>query len=408
MKKRQFLAALLAVCCAASLAVPASAAVSAETMATTAAAETDLDFNAVQSYELDVDTGIQKPSLKVTLPGSTAVLVNPYRIEIDVDGAGNTSFDTVLSPEMEIINNSACAIKVSTKGLLQTYTVKKDFDKTDAAVTEFDMTAPITNVDVINPTDITKIYAADSTFKTFYTEDGKQVTATYTAPNTTVTPVKKGSLKVTGYTVSKDIKVATAALKDVDAEKSNSLFLYVEGSKTSGTWASAFDAKKVATGASAPTGMMALSAKDTTASILYLGSGETGYARVTGQAATAPTKAWSTVTDTFDAKFTFVIDAVANAAPKAPLATDIKVGGVSLTGFAPEKLEYTANATATDGILAVTVVADAGATQSITVDGVLSKAGANITMTGAGTGTVTIALTQFGMTTTYTINVTVA
>lgn len=406
MKKRQFLAALLALACAASMAVPAFA---ADTKPALGAVSTtaDLDFDALTGYELDVETEIQKPVLKVTLPASTSVLVNPYRIEVDLPGGG-TSFDTVLSPDMEIVNNSGCAIKVGVKGILQTYTVNTNWATDKANYT--DVAAKTTNISAVEGGEL----YASSDNKTFYDKDGRAVTVKFTAGKPTATPPTDDSYTITSYTASKSIKVATAAFKDVDAEKGNSLFMYVEGKQEDGEWATAFDAKKVAgvkdtkTGVMSTTGMMLLSAKETTSSVLYLGSGEKGYTRVTGQAATAPTVAWSAVTDKFDAKFTFVVDAVANAAPSAPLATDIKVGGTSIAGFEPTKLSYDITANSGDGLLVVAATTESGATTDITVSGNLTKTGSNIMMTGAGTGTVTIAVTKYGLTTTYTLNVTIS
>lgn len=363
MKKRQILAALLAVSCAASMAVPASATGVVDENGKLAAATdgTEMGFDELAAYSLTVNTEVQKPTLKVTLPASTGVLVNPYRIEITLDDSGATSFDTVLSPVMKVKNNSGCAINVGVKGLLQTYTIVKDFDKSAAGVVEYDLSDPETLTNDCVPAGtidgVAKIYSSDA--KNFYTEEGKQVTVKYTKPTYATKDstdgtvhvgdkTKDGSIAVTAYTASKNIKVATAAMKDPDADKSNTLFMYVEGSTTDGEWATAFDAKKVATAAS-PAGMMALSAKETQANVLYLngasgGTATEGYVRVTGQASTAPTNSWASLTDKFDADFTFVVDAVANAAPVTPTVGNITItesaGTVSTYTFAAGTKEY--------------------------------------------------------------------
>lgn len=408
MKSRKILAAILATSCAMSMAVPAFAAADEPAVPETSAAIADMDIDALNAYELDVAASIQKPSLKVTLPASTAVLVNPYRIEVKLDDT-NTTFDTVISPEMDIINNSGCAIKVNVKGMLQTYQV---VDKDADSATEVSGVSGSANGKTFSDGDVKttdkKVFFEAST--------GRVLTGKYTpAKDATATAAAvPEAYVVSGYTASKDIKVATAAMKDVDADKSNTLFIYVEGKIDGGEYASAYDAKATAgvkdtkTGVMSVTGQMALAAKEATKSILYLNAGETGHARVTGQASTAPTKAWTSLTDEFETPFTFVIDAVANEAPKAPVATDIKIGGVSITGFDSAKLDYTATANSGDGLLVVAVTAEAGATTDITVSGVLSKTGSNIMMTGAGEGTVTIAVTKYGLTTTYTITVTVS
>lgn len=409
MKSRKILAALLATSCAMSMAVPAFAAGGDEqTMPETSAAASDLDVDALQSYALEVDASIQKPSLKVTLPSSTAVLVNPYRIEVKLD-ATNTTFDTIISPEMDIVNNSGCAIKVNVKGMLQTYqVVDKDADTAVAVSGVSGSANGKTFADGDVKTTDKKVFFEAST--------GRVLTGKYTpAKDATATAAAvPEAYVVSGYTASKDIKVATAPMKDVDADKSNTLFIYVEGKIDGNEYASAYDAKATAgvkdtkTGVMSVTGQMALAAKDATKAILYLNAGETGHARVTGQASTAPTKAWTSLTDEFETPFTFVIDAVANEAPKAPVATDIKIGGVSIAGFDPATLAYTATANSGDGLLVVAATAEAGATTDITVSGVLTKTGTNIMMTGAGEGVVTITLSKYGLTTTYTITVTVS
>lgn len=409
MKSRKILAALLATSCAMSMAVPAFAAADEPAVPETSAAAADMDIDALNAYELEVAASIQKPSLKVTLPASTAVLVNPYRIEVKLDDT-NTTFDTVISPEMDIINNSGCAIKVNVKGLLQTYQV---VDKDAAGATALTGVSGSANGKTFSDGDV-KVAADGKTY--FEASTGRVLTGRYTKPvaATDTKPAVPEAFVVSGYTASKDIKVATAAMKDVDADKSNTLFIYVEGKIDGGEYASAYDAKATAgvkdtkTGVMSVTGQMALGAKEATKSILYLNAGETGHARVTGQASTAPTKAWTSLTDEFETPFTFLIDAVANEAPKAPVATDIKIGGVSIAGFDPATLTYTATANASDGLLVVAATAEAGATTDITVSGVLTKTGSNIMMTGAGEGTVTITLTKYGLTTTYTITVTVS
>lgn len=429
MKKRQFLAALLALTCAASMAVPAFAAADTQTLAETSAPVTDMDFDDYAGYELEVNTDIQKPNLKVTLPGSTAVLINPYRIAITTpDGE---TYDTVISPEMEIVNNSGCAIKVGVKGLLQTYTTvtaaSADGTAAPAGTTALDLTDCTIDNKAGDAIDPTKLFSLDTNTKTIVDINGKQVTATLTAPKYAAdgtTVATQGKLVVTGYTASKDIKVATAAMKDPDLEKSNTLFVYVEGKEDGGEWAAAFDAKKVATGASAATGMMALSAKETTANILYLaGGGAKGYARVTGDAATAPTKAWMNITDTFDADFTFVIDAVANAAPKAPVIENITAtaGGsatatVTKTTGKTNEFDVAVSGAAQYGSVqfAVTGADPADATVAYAWTGASQLTFATDTLTVAAapsatafTGDLTITLTSKGMTSTYIAHVSV-
>lgn len=335
MKKRQILAALLAVSCAVSMAVPAFAADENPELGTVET-EADKGIDDLKDWDLEVSATVQNPTLKVTLPKSTSVLVNPYRIEIKTGSdADDTSFDTILSPVMDITNNSGCAIKVNVKGMLQTYTVV-DGTPASPAETLDDTHYTITNK---NNVDLTGLQVVGTNIVEIDAEKGNLVVGTYKAPvmdPDDASKVKsKGTFNVSGYVASKTIKVATAAMKDVDAEKTNTLFIYVEGKQADGKWAPAFDAKKIAgvkdtkTGIMSTTGMMALSAKETTQSILYLESNTTGNVRVTGQAATAPTTAWMSLTDTFDTPFTFVIDAVANPAPPAPVLSKIKLANIT-------------------------------------------------------------------------------
>lgn len=422
MKKKQILAVLLATSCLASLSVPTFAADDDEiTLATVANVTDETDVNALGNWTMDVETEVQPAQLKVTLPTSATVLVNPYRMEVKPDGS-TPSYDTVLSPEMEIVNSSKCAIKVGVKGKIQTYkkfdvsdpTVWKGLDAVDSACTD---PKSVTLADPDGDDDVTIAHTSDilTDGKNFATSTGYALTVKYTktTKNTDGSVKTAGKVSVEGYTASTDIKLATSAMKDPDAEKGNSLYMYVEGTLTQGTYAAFTKAanagvKDTKTGAISTVGQLVLSGKEATATVLYLKGGETGYTRVSGQASTAPTKPWSSLTDKFDTVLTYVIDAVANPAPTAPLATSIKVGGIDIAGFAKDKLTYDITANSSAGILVVNATAESGVTTDIAVSGVLSMAGTSIAINRAGTGTVTIKLSQYGLETTYTLNVTVS
>lgn len=377
MKKQKILAALLALSCAASMAVPAFA---ADTITLDAAA-TSADMNADDigtGYEIAVKSVVQKPALKVTLPTTATVAINPYRAAITVDGV--EKYDTVLSPKMDVVNNSPCAVKVNVKGSVVTYTVD---GKDVSTLKEWTDAANLTGKDILtNKEGSTETLAVFGTSdnKTFYDQDGRLLTAKYTdgrAATATAAAVP-AKLAVTGYTASKTIKVATAALKDEDAEKSNSIFLYAEGKLDTDDWAAAFDAKKVASATSA-SGMVAISTKETSGSVLYLGNGQTGNIRITGNAATAPTTPWMSVADTFDTKIVFVVDPVANAKPVAPTATNFtiaatdgnsaKVTVVATDGKTNEFDVTIAGATRNDQFSVTPVGTAAGTTTSLTDDG---------------------------------------
>ena len=400
MKRRQILAVMLA----AALSVSATA-VGANAAADTIDTAVNTDITAGGSFELNVDSDVKQPTLDVSLPTSAAVMVNPYRIEITTE-SGDKSFDTVLSPEMEVTNKSGCAITVGVKGMLQTYTIVDITGMTAVGSDINDATkfnAP-SNKSTIANSDLENILmSADG--KTFADAQGRQITATYKAPilNDDTTVKTKGTFTVTGYTASKDIKVATAPMKDVDADKSNTIFMFVEGKADGAVWSANASS------------MMALTAKETSQKVLYVAGGDTtngvkGQLRISGQASTAPTKAWTEIKDKFDTKVTFVIDPVANKAPEAPKATDIKIDGTSITGFAADTLTYNLTATTADGPWTIAVNVPAGATSTITASGELSKnAAGKIVFSGtAGTGAIAIDVTQYGLTTTYTINVTIS
>lgn len=445
MKKKQFLAALLAATCAVSMAVP----VFADDEPTLGVAENDedQDADALKEWNLEVGTTVQKPTLKVTLPKSTAVLVNPYRIEIDTDGGDGTetSFDTVLSPEMDIVNNSGCAIKVGVKGMLQTYTtVSGTASNLPANINASDDSSTpkklytITNKDNwdLSTLKVVTVTSGSTTTKVLVKEDTNSAGDTelrqvgtfkeaVMADNGT-TLKTAGAITVSGYVASKNIKVATAPMKDVDAEKTNTLFIYVEGKAADGNWATTFDAKAIAgvvdtkTKVMSTTGMMALTAKENTQNILYLGSGETGNVRVTGQAATAPTVSWMSLTDTFETPFTFVIDAVANQAPAAPVLQKVKFTGIAPNGGAAAD-EITVTAAATTGLTwdagsegtnsTITATTDvAGATPNITSSdtSVININAGKLKALDNGTATITLSFTNKGVTSEYTFAITVS
>lgn len=434
MKKQKILAALLALSCAASMAVPAFAAdtITLDTAATLA------DMNADDigtGYEIAVKSVVQKPALKVTLPTTATVAINPYRAAITVDGV--EKYDTVLSPKMDVVNNSPCAVKVNVKGSVVTYTV----DGTDVStLTEWTDAANLTGTDILtNKEGSTETLAVFGTSdnKTFYDQDGRLLTAKYTAGKaaTATAAAVPAKLQVTGYTASKTIKVATAALKDEDAEKSNSIFLYAEGKLDADDWAAAFDAKNVAgysgSGANqtfSAGGMVAIGTKETSGAVLYLGNGQTGNVRITGNAATAPTTPWMSVADTFDTKIVFVVDPVANAKPVAPEMTGLTATLTPNGAGTPSTFTATATTNATnefdltvngaakfDTIKLVPATTPASATAAYTFTDTAKLTLTSDTLTlgssaasgDALTGDVTVTLTNMGMTSTYTIHLTV-
>ena len=333
---KKLLAAVLASTCVVSMAVPAAAA--------------DAEVTGVGSYEVAVTAEVNKPTLNVTLPTATSVLVNPYRLPVDVSAdqdKSEMSYDTVITVPMKVSNLSSCAITVGVKGSFTTKTVVAGFDASDSDTYSVKITVDsdgvVTSSVTTNEADtvVTNSTSADEFYvlkdgKTIVDKDGYQLTGSYAAEKIANPddPAKKkvtaATLKVTAYTASKNIKVATADLKDPDTEKTNSIFMFVEGS-SDGTWAEKYDATVAKNAASAtnPTSMMVLGAKETSQKVLYVGgsadgtTAEEGYVRITGSAATAPTTPWADIADVLETPFAFVIDAVANKAPKTPTVSNV-------------------------------------------------------------------------------------
>ncbi len=435
MKKKQILAVLLAGLCAASMSVSAFAAGDDEITMAPAATKADYtDAEQLANWTMGVETEVQPASLKVTLPTTTTVLVNPYRMEVKINDT-DTSYDTVLSPEMEIINNSKCAIKVGVKGMIETYT---KLDVTDSTVWKgldtIDSDCALTaNATLVNPDggaaveiDGTSDILTDG--KQYATSDGYALTVKYTKSTykTDSSLNKAGTVTVSGYVASKNIKLATAAMKDPDTEKGNSIYMFVEGTLTSGNYAAFTKAsnagvKDTKTGTISTVGQLVLSAKEATGTVLYLKSGETGYTRVSGQAATAPTNSWASLKDKFNTSLTYVIDAVANPAPTAPVLQKIKFTGIAPTGGAAAD-DITIAGAATTGLTwdagnegansTITATTDKGvlAPSSITSSdtSVININSGKLKALDNGTATITMVFTDKGVSSTYTFDITVS
>lgn len=446
MKQKKLLAALLAVACAASLSVPVFAEEpSVDDLDISDEAKTALSTAIDNGGGLVTDSGtvggvdveaeVQKPTIAVVLPKTVKVFVNPYRAEVathfsdptDPESADAWSIDTVVSPEMTVVNGSNCAIKVNVKGQFVTYkyvTTEPTGTPVEASASIVDENSiKIVGWDTLNGADNDKLYF-DGT--NYYAKSGTQ----YRYAAVKVTPGKAATSNadavpktytISGYTAPANIKVATAAVKE-DTDKTNSIFMYVEGTDTAGKYPAAYtkavagvDAKgNVTVG-----GQYALAAKEGSGSVLYLGgNGTTGYMRVTGSAATAPTKTWTEVEETegFETPFVFVVDPVANAAENPELKTMTVTGGTLKAALASGKYTYdvdvtagttsvTLNVTTTETLAkgtcdgtVVKTVANTGSTQvKLTVD-----AAAAVKTKGSATFTLTSA---HGKVNTYTVNV---
>lgn len=443
MKKRRFLAALLAVACAASLSVSAFAEPDIPEDISDDAKEAlqgaidnggGLVVDGGTVGGVDVEATVQMPTLAVVLPKKVEVFVNPYRAEVktgeDADGNEIKSIDTVVSPEMTVVNGSNCAVKISVKGQFVTY---KFSDEQIGTAVDTSNGETITGWATVPGADSTADLFKDGTVYYVKANAGtvaepeyqyRAVVVKFTAANATTGAAAK--YEITGYAATASIKVATAAVKE-DTDRTNSIFVYVEGRDENGTYPATYtkavaglDAKgNVIVG-----GQYALAAKEGSGPVLYLGgNGTTGYMRVTGSAATAPTKTWTEVQETegFDTPFVFIVDPVANAAENPELKTMAITGGTLSPALATGKYVYDVKVPqgTASVVLNTTVNGDVKALAKGTADGTVVKSVANtgtskVTLTvdaaaavnakGSATFTVT---SDHNKVNTYTINVTI-
>ncbi|MBD5081343.1 MAG: hypothetical protein HDT44_06210 [Ruminococcaceae bacterium] len=461
MKKKQILAALLAAACAVSMAVPTFALTEEDKDAIDAAAQEKADGNGGTvvsnsgSTNVTVDTEVQKPTLAVVLPTTVKVFVNPYRAEVavhytdpaDPSTADRYSIDTVLSPEMEVNNFSDCAVKIGVKGSFLTYqylSSAADLNEIEPDAATDATGLAITGWNTLSGTvDNTKLYADTNTIttaKNYYakvtvgdTAQYRLVTVKKTNAVTTAGKEAPAKLEITGYTASKTIKVGTAAIKDEDTEKNNTIFMYVEGSLESGVYPayakSVAGVKDTKTGNISKTGQFALSAKEASQAVLYLeggnvtggtATGTTGYIRVSGNAATAPTVTWSELeaTDGFETPFVFTVDPVANPKDNGPQIT--KLTYPSSTEVTPASGKYNISiSAATTTAQTIAITTDAATAKLVSDNAVAGKyksasattGNVKFTLDSAASGDkfdlVFELASKYGVTSTYTISVTV-
>ena len=99
---KKFISSVLAGACALSM-----------TSIATFAADTaisDLGSDGVATQQVTFTSTTAMPTLKVTVPTTADVVLNPYKIAVTTPISGN---DTIMSPEYEIKNESDCGIAVS-------------------------------------------------------------------------------------------------------------------------------------------------------------------------------------------------------------------------------------------------------------------------------------------------------
>lgn len=455
MKKRRLLAAFLATACAASLSTSAFAVDIPDDISDDAkqaiqeaidGGKGDLITDGGTVGGVEVDAEVQKPTIAVVLPKKVGVFVNPYRAEVaigtdETSGDPIMSIDTVVSPEMTVVNGSNCAIKINVKGQFVTYKyvdTEPDTTYTDAGTYTDKTNIKITGWNTIPGLTEEKLYADTSTTTPHYyvkmksgvEADGTTPTYHYREVTAKLTPGKDATATaalvpttyaISGYVATANIKVATAAVKE-DSDKTNSIFMYVEGTDTSGKYPAAYN--KVVAGVDAKGnvnvgGQYALAAKEGQGPVLYLGgNGTTGYMRVTGSSATAPTKTWTEVQETegFETPFVFIVDPVANAAENPEIKTLTVTGGTLKTALATGKYAYDVTVPSGTTSVVLNVTTDTGYTVTKGVaDGTVVKTVAystgKVTLTVdaaaavAAKGTATFTVTSaHGKVNTYTIN----
>ncbi len=110
MKKKIF-ASLTALACVASMAASVAAASTAAPVTTAASVAVATGANGGYSSTITTEAGILVPTLNLTVPGTVAVALNPYKIKVTVDGTADVQ-NTILSPAMELTSLSACEVDV--------------------------------------------------------------------------------------------------------------------------------------------------------------------------------------------------------------------------------------------------------------------------------------------------------
>ena len=84
----------------------------ATTTALAADEEATPDENGVYKIETEIESSVKAPTIKVTVPTTGAVGINPYGMEFEVDGLDEAATDKIISPVQFIKNESDVAISV--------------------------------------------------------------------------------------------------------------------------------------------------------------------------------------------------------------------------------------------------------------------------------------------------------
>lgn len=71
------------------------------------------DESGVYGQDVEVTETTTVPTISVTIPTSTAVVINPYKLEVEMDGAKFN--DAIITVEQTIVNESNVPISVSAK-----------------------------------------------------------------------------------------------------------------------------------------------------------------------------------------------------------------------------------------------------------------------------------------------------
>lgn len=346
---KKFISSVLAGACA--LSMTSIAAFAAD------ATVTDLGSDGYASQEVTVTSTTQVPTLKVTVPTTADVVVNPYRLNVTTP---ITSSDTIISPEYEIKNESDCGVTISA-------TVKATPGGAAAIATK-----PLKGTETTKS--VFMYLETTATAGTYYTVNDAD-------GNAVPTYVEKAVTAKRGETLTAEQEAANAAFA----------------------------------------AQLALSTKDTTKDIATLAAGNTTaqsiFFKLQGNAVTAPKTPWLAA-DKVDVALTLKITPNANAetgagGPNTPVTyPNGMTAAAEYSGsgtFAGDGSAYTLATTGSGAISITLAAADSGTTiTSVTSDNasVVMASGTTVMSTGtAGSANLTYTLSTGA---TFTVAVTIS
>lgn len=112
--KKKIMSAVLSAIMIVGMSVPSFA---TDTEITTLTGATDT------GAEVAIDSDVSLPVIKITVPTTTSIIINPFRLEVDIDGEGDgeeTSNDQIISTVQEISSESNVKLAVNVAQLKAT------------------------------------------------------------------------------------------------------------------------------------------------------------------------------------------------------------------------------------------------------------------------------------------------